>query len=73
MAFFPSSADGLDEVYDQIRAEIEERYALGYIASNTTMDGSWRKVTVKLVDRRYRRLKIRARQGYFAPYRAPAP
>ncbi len=73
VAFFPGSADGLDDVYDQIRAEIAERYALGYIASNTTMDGSWRKVTVKLVDRRHRRLKIRARQGYFAPYRAPAP
>lgn len=73
VAFFPTSTEALDEVYEQIRSEIEARYALGYIATDSVMDGSWRKVEIALTDPRRRGLKIRARPGYFAPYRESEP
>ena len=43
-AFFPSSVKELDKIYDKIRAEIAARYSLGYVSTDTRMDGAWRKV-----------------------------
>ncbi len=71
-AFFPSDTEALDEVYEQIRTEIESQYALGYFTTNTEMDGNWRDVEISLVRPDTGRFKIRSRQGYFAPYREPS-
>ena len=46
-AFFPS-AQGLDETFDKIRAEIAARYSLGYVSSDARTDGAWRTVEIKL-------------------------
>ena len=69
-AYFPTSPDDLDEIYQQIREELEARYSLGYVSTDPTTDGAWRRVTVSLRGER-RELDdadIRAREGYFAPY-----
>lgn len=65
-AFFPSSMKGVEDAYDQVLAEISGQYHLGYLSDNTTADGAWRKVeiTVKRPD-----VRVRARKGYFAPYK----
>ena len=69
-AFFPSSIKDLDGMYDGILREIAGRYSLGYVSTNTEMDGSWRDVKIRLADRReLKDAKIRTRGGYYAPYK----
>ena len=69
-AYFPTSPDDLDEIYQQIREELEARYSLGYVSTDRTTDGAWRRVTVSLRGERPELddADIRAREGYFAPY-----
>ena len=69
-AYFPTSQDDLDEIYQQIREELEARYSLGYVSTDPTTDGAWRRVTVSLRGERpeFDDADIRAREGYFAPY-----
>jgi Ca-activated chloride channel family protein len=63
-AFFPGDLRELDKIYSQIQAEIRAQYTLGYASSNERRDGAWRKVNVRV---RRADLRVRARQGYFAP------
>jgi Ca-activated chloride channel family protein len=65
-AFFPSSMKEVEGAYEKVLAEIKGQYHLGYLPANTATDGAWRKVaiTVKRPDAR-----VRARKGYFAPYK----
>lgn len=68
-AYFPTSPDDLDEIYRRIRDELEARYSLGYVSGDPTTDGAWRRVTVSLRGRPdLDDARIRAREGYFAPY-----
>lgn len=73
LVFFPSRAEVLDQVYEQIRQEIEAQYSLGYLPADLEMDGRWRDVEIRIVRPDAKHLKIRTRQGYFAPYREPTP
>ena len=68
--YFPDSLDELDEIYTQIRNELAARYSLGYVSTDTTSDGAWRRVNVRFADSRpdLKGARIRAREGYFAPY-----
>jgi Ca-activated chloride channel family protein len=66
LAFFPTVIKDLDGTYDKIAAEIRGQFTLGYLSTNTKADGAWRKVEIK-VNRPG--VKVRTRQGYFAPYR----
>ncbi len=70
-ALFPRSLDDLDEMYDRVRSEIEAQYNLGFVPSEPRTDGSWRKLAVKVIGQERKDFKIRARQGYFAPYFPP--
>ncbi len=73
--YFPGSLDDLDEIYARIREEMTSRYSLGYVSSDRTSDGAWRRVTVRLSDSRpdLQDVTIRAREGYFAPYFEDTP
>ncbi|HVL66957.1 MAG TPA: VWA domain-containing protein [Vicinamibacterales bacterium] len=69
-ALFPTSIRELDGMYDRILREIAGRYSLGYLSSNEKMDGTWRDVRIRLVNRPdLKNVKIRTRAGYWAPYR----
>jgi Ca-activated chloride channel family protein len=74
-AYFPSSTKELDEVYGQVVAEIRAQYTIGYVSLNMAADGSWRKLEVRLDAKEgppgRRDYRLRARHGYFAPYRKP--
>jgi len=81
-AFFPTTTKALDGVYEKVAAEIDAQYGLGYVSSDAKMDGTWRKVEIRVVRPGAKNLRVRARAGYFAPYReggaqarkhAPAP
>ena len=66
-AFFPLSMKELDGVYGKVAADIDAQYTMGYLSTNTKADGTWRKVEIKVVRPGLKDIKVRARQGYFAP------
>ena len=66
LAFFPTVINDLDGTYEKIATEIRGQFTLGYLSTNTKTDGSWRKVEIKV---KRPGLKVRSRQGYFAPFR----
>jgi Ca-activated chloride channel family protein len=65
-AFFPSEIKDLDSSYEKVLAEMSAQYHLGYASSNTSTDGLWRKVEIKV---KRPDVKLRSRKGYFAPYK----
>ena len=65
-AFFPSSLKDIETAYERVLGDIRAQYTIGYVSSNASANGRWRKVDIKL---RRPGLKVRARQGYYAPYR----
>jgi Ca-activated chloride channel family protein len=67
-AYFPTSKEQVAEFYDKILAELNGRYTLGYISNSTAKPG-FRKVEIKVTNPAYRNIKIRARNGYYAPDR----
>jgi len=68
-AFFPMAMREVESAYDKVLAEIKGQYHLGYQSSNSARDGKWRKVEIKL---KRADLRVRSRQGYFAPYKPPS-
>lgn len=64
-AFFPTSKEQLDDFYEDILAELNGRYTIGYISNSTAKPG-FRKVEIKVTNPAYRNLKIRTRNGYYA-------
>jgi len=70
-AFFPTAIKELDSVYDKVVAQIRAQYTLGYLSTNEKTDGAWRKVEIKVVRKDGRDFRVRARKGYFAPFKKP--
>lgn len=68
-AFFPLSVKSLDDAYAKVLAEIRAQSSIGYQSANEKFDGAWRKVEIKVS--RKGDYRVRARAGYFAPYRKP--
>ena len=69
-AYFPQETDELDRIYEQIEAELNARYSIGFISTNEAMDGSWRELEVRLRSQSesLQRADIRSRDGYYAVY-----
>jgi Ca-activated chloride channel family protein len=63
-AFFPRQVKELDEVFDQIVAELANQYVLSYSPTNSKQDGKWRNIKVQM--RNGKKYDIRARRGYRA-------
>jgi Ca-activated chloride channel family protein len=62
--FLVDAASELERVFADIVEELSNQYLLSYASSNDKRDGTWRKITVDLTDKRYH---VRHRQGYRAP------
>lgn len=54
----------LDKVYAQVVRDLSTVYSIGYRPSNKTLDGKWRSVEVRLVQRSD--LFARTKRGYYA-------
>jgi len=54
--------DKLKEAFDQIASELRSQYNIGYVPTNTKLDGSYRKLEIK----NKQNYKIQARAGYYA-------
>jgi Ca-activated chloride channel family protein len=68
-AFFPTTNSDLELAYERVLKEVRAQYAIGYVSTNEKTDGAWRKVEIKIVAKDARDLRIRARNGYYAPYK----
>jgi VWFA-related protein len=63
--FVVRNTNNLAAGIQRIANETQAYYLLGYIPTNTTRDGKFRKIQVKLANSKGR--EIRARKGYYAP------
>lgn len=71
-AFFPGRLKDVDKMYEKILGEISARYSLGYVSSDTRMDGRWRDVRIRLLRTDLKDAKVRTRSGYYAPLKPGA-
>jgi len=67
-AYFPRNERELNDAFAQIQSDLRERYLIAYSSSNKNRDGSYRRVTIEIVNPDVRRdnLKLTYRPGYFA-------
>jgi VWFA-related protein len=72
-AFFPNNERELSSAFAQIERDLRERYLIAYSSTNKMRDGSYRKVTIEIVNPDVRRenLKLNYRPGYFAKTAVP--
>jgi Ca-activated chloride channel family protein len=64
-AFFPYSAERLEEAFDLINTELRSQYTLTYEPKNKQPDGRFRRIEVRIIDGKG--LKVRHRRGYMIP------
>jgi Ca-activated chloride channel homolog len=64
-SFFPMQLSELSGVYASIAEELATQYAIGYSPKNARMDGTYRRVIVRISDKPGTRTRTRA--GYTAP------
>jgi VWFA-related protein len=64
-ATFPRSARELDKAFAELEKDLRQQYLLAYEPKNEATDGSFRKIEVRLANRK--EMKIRHRRGYYAP------
>jgi len=64
--FFPLRAnpDEMQDAFQSIHRELQSQYSLAYTSTNTNRDGSYRSIQVRC---KRGGVRIRARQGYYAP------
>ena len=63
-SFFPPHVDDVEDVLQDIARDIRHSYTLGYVSSNSTRDGAFRRIRVTVNDPARRSLVVRARDGY---------
>jgi hypothetical protein len=51
----------------EIATDLRSQYSLGYLSSNATRDGSFRRVKIELSGAAASNNHIRYRRGYYAP------
>ena len=62
-AYFPLKIEDLAVDFQKIGDELRSQYIVSYDPANQVLDGTYRKVRVEMVDKKY---KARTRNGYFA-------
>jgi Ca-activated chloride channel family protein len=60
----PESIRDLDGVYGRISDELRSQYMVGYVPSNPSRDGGWRRIELRVKGRKD--LQVRHRVGYYA-------
>ncbi len=60
---FIHNENSFDRAFREVAADAASYYVLGYRPTNTILDGTYRKITVRV---KKPRLRVRARQGYLA-------
>src|SRR5262245_18947186 len=67
-SFFPKNVSQVEEICKRIARDLRNQYTIGYKPSNDKLDGSFRKVQVKVnAPKTVSNIKVRTKQGYYAP------
>ena len=53
----------LDEIFKDLQEEMRSQYAIGYPSPNSSKDGAYHKIEIKVDNKDY---KVQARKGYYA-------
>jgi VWFA-related protein len=68
ISYFPRSVSDVQQICRTIARDLRNQYTVGYRPSNDKLDGSWRKVLVRINPAKgVPSVKIRTKQGYYAP------
>lgn len=73
LALFPTNVKEVDKMYEKIEREIAARYSLGYTSSDPRTNGAWRSVDIRLKRPDLKGVRLRTREGYFAPLKKEGP
>jgi len=66
-AYFPKSLDEVQAIATEIANDIRNQYVLAYTPTKSVLDGSFRKVEVRVAaPKKYGKLLVRTRTGYYA-------
>ena len=67
-AYFPRNERDLRDAFAQIQRDLREQYLVAYSPSNKTRDGSYRRITIEIVNPELRQegFRLNYRPGYFA-------
>src|SRR5438093_1595140 len=67
-AYFPRNERDLRDAFAQIQRDLREQYLVAYSPSNKTRDGSYRRITLEIVNTELRNeaFRLNSRPGYFA-------
>jgi len=68
-AFLPRSLTEVVPICEGVAREIRNQYTLAYVPTNQRQDGLYRGIQVKAGPRGGRRLLVRTRPGYYAPFK----
>jgi VWFA-related protein len=67
-SFFPKDPGDVQEVCRRIARDLRNQYTIGYRPSNEKLDGSFRKVTVKVSPpKTVPKVTVHTKKGYYAP------
>ena len=69
-AFFPLSMKEIEAAYERILVQVRAQYTIGYVSTNTTQDGRWRKVEIRVRRPELKGVRVQTRKGYFGPYKS---
>jgi Ca-activated chloride channel family protein len=67
-AFFPDKKFDLNAAFSEIEKELRTQYLIAYSSTNKRRDGSYRKISIEIINPELRKdkLELRHRPGYFA-------
>lgn len=66
--FVPGNINELDRAFAEIESDLRQQYVISYEPSNEALDGTFRKIEVRVVANENRKdLRVRHRRGYYAP------
>jgi len=66
-AFFPKDISEMGAIVAEIAHELRNQYSIGFTSSNSTRDGSWRRMKIELNAKDMKDIHVRCRRGYYAP------
>lgn len=66
IAYFPRSADQLDEIASEVARDIRNQYVVGYHSTRPASLGGFRTVHVEATEGGHHKLTVRTRRGYYA-------
>src|SRR5262245_55813973 len=64
-AFVPRDVEDLDHAFEQLERELRQQYLVAYEPANIAADGKFRKIEVRIANRKD--IRVRHRRGYYAP------